>query len=98
PHCPALFPYTTLFRSIGPRADDQDVAPHGKSDDLKLHADLILRRPRMRAVRLAEHQPAALPADEIPVRHGHEAFHRSFRREPRRSEEHTSELQSRENL
>src|SRR3712207_7103505 len=60
-----LFPYTTLFRSEGPRADGRD-RPHA------LHPG---RRRAVRHRRVGRRRPGAL-----------------------RSEEHTSELQSRQYL
>src|SRR3712207_7515280 len=69
-----LFPYTTLFRSLGVEGDEDDVR-------------LQRRHPlteRVEARRRAHHRGPPVPADEC------------F--EPCRSEEHTSELQSRQYL
>src|SRR3712207_8150776 len=83
-----LFPYTTLFRSLGPRplvgwagADDHPppVHRHGERAEGPLRAagdDLAVGAPHVAAVRVIEARPIAA----------------------RRSEEHTSELQSRQYL
>src|SRR5690606_41843834 len=89
----SLFPYTTLFRSVD--------------------SGVVLTAKRERAVRVVQHleplfgwRPAELPQDlpgrtvdlvdgiQVPERQDHRVADRFGRR----SEEHTSELQSRENL
>src|SRR3712207_6869202 len=69
-----LFPYTTLFRSLGAFARDQLVEPA----DLALHAL----------------QPVLLEGEGVRV----ELLPRPRQRRLERSEEHTSELQSRQYL
>src|SRR5690606_41659282 len=81
-----LFPYTTLFRSGVARDDDAE------------RLDLIDRRVRRVASAREAVEPdfAAQLALQPSLEHGR--GRRSGRMEQRRSEEHTSELQSRENL
>src|SRR2546430_12946158 len=80
-----LFPYTTLFRSVGEmRLDMQDLADFPLGDD---------------APQLAHRGKAALVVAEREHHSG--AFDRrdrAFGLGQRRSEEHTSELQSQSNL
>src|SRR5690606_41800790 len=78
-----LFPYTTLFRSRGRRAADGGARAH------------VLRVPQRR------HRPDQrhLPPPRRRLRpHRTSPGLRATRAVARRSEEHTSELQSRENL
>src|SRR5690606_41523430 len=83
PPGPALFPYTTLFRS--PAVRGRDAAVEGGVPD-RLHARPAGRHlPRHRIRRRAG---ARCDRDDGP----------DHRRRGPRSEEHTSELQSRENL
>src|SRR5688572_31290511 len=79
-----LFPYTTLFRSI-------DVRDHGGAG---LRA---VRAPQLAPVRpiVADEVQAAVVAGQSA---SHERARRSDLRHERRSEEHTSELQSQSNL
>src|SRR3712207_8710066 len=83
-----LFPYTTLFRSERRRVDRVD-APHvhgvGRIDGRPLPDE---RRHRMSLLRREPHEPlpAATGGAEYEESHG------------ARSEEHTSELQSRQYL
>src|SRR5690606_40122069 len=93
-----IFPYTTLFRS----ADDQ-VLRHRLGGRARLahdveqratHVEPLEERPDGRRIDVVEHvQPrivvALLIAQLVPVR---------LQQRLLRSEEHTSELQSRENL
>src|SRR5690606_41906949 len=72
----ALFPYTTLFRSKGPRSEGSGKA--GAS-----------RRPPRAFLRFPMHGAAFVTRSKAALSEG-------VREE--RSEEHTSELQSRENL
>src|SRR5690606_40759896 len=72
PPSPTLFPYTTLFRSIGAA-----VAIRQKPENRRTVDDPALSA--------ASHQRDDLPGQFVPA-------------EEIRSEEHTSELQSRENL
>src|SRR5690606_41125814 len=92
PPCAALFPYTTLFRSAPPRFSasvaQRDV-PVGLAEELRpaLDSHAMLRIER-------------LPRGTDRL---HAELHPRFFRRPVglllvRSEEHTSELQSRENL
>src|SRR5690606_41851468 len=86
PPPPTLFPYTTLFRSSGPRSGPR----HARS----------LPRPRVAPVSVSagDGRSPARPGcsdDSPPAARPH---HRRKARPSRRSEEHTSELQSRENL
>src|SRR3712207_8740200 len=78
-----LFPYTTLFRSA--RAQDDRDRGHAQADPA----------PRVPAAGLAGR--GAEPADPRgPAERGRVAVARG--EDPRRSEEHTSELQSRQYL
>src|SRR3546814_2767317 len=83
-----LFPYTTLFRSHLRRHPGDDPGPAGRRPgaDGDLADPRVCRRPRRRGD-LRTTPVACLGAGEDRPRG---AWHR----EPRRSEEHTSELQS----
>src|SRR5690606_41324671 len=83
---PPLFPYTTLFRS-----------PLGV--EVPIGEPIVLGDAIRRAVRIARERRAVWPAPH-PARRDHPGIRRSpaSARELLRSEEHTSELQSRENL
>src|SRR3546814_3446738 len=94
-----LFPYTTLFRprvaaaDRGPRRDRTGVHSRSQRRDRALRTAQAqprpaLRRPRIAAVQgqLAERDPPALRAQG--------RARRAAARPVRRSEEHTSELQS----
>src|SRR5690606_40321282 len=74
-----LFPYTTLFRSLGHPGDEVDVGL---------------------AALLQAHHPVGQRAGGLPAVAGCNPPHHFRQRGvlERRSEEHTSELQSRENL
>src|SRR5690606_41906149 len=84
PRCPCstLFPYTTLFRSIG-RNVEIDIGVHQRGRWLLVHqvADAELQLGVERVITVAQ---LDVMVDD--------------RRNIGRSEEHTSELQSRENL
>src|SRR3712207_7439906 len=77
-----LFPYTTLFRSI----QNSAVPVYCAHDPLRPHGPYRTRTPPHAGLR---RRP---PASQRPGRCEHR------RRRPRRSEEHTSELQSRQYL
>src|SRR3712207_8760293 len=80
-----LFPYTTLFRSLG---DGE-----GDTEDLG-RFDGIVDPERVRAPVAAGHdRPSHLDVDEAVLPHRHGLVWRAHR-----SEEHTSELQSRQYL
>src|SRR5690606_41768548 len=97
PHAPPRhprFPYTTLFRS---RLEAQREDPHEEVADL---AELLLRgRSLPDPIELGE-QLAQRVDGHLGLHGGHggERAGRASRVERARSEEHTSELQSRENL
>src|SRR3712207_7314939 len=76
-----LFPYTTLFRSVGAERVADDVRG--------LEAGLVHRA----LERVGQHVVGQLTIERGPARVAHER-----RREHVRSEEHTSELQSRQYL
>src|SRR5690606_40564557 len=87
-----LFPYTTLFRSLHGLLRDMLASP----DDGRAKLFLIYRALKARAA-----QPSVFQYGEyLPL--GSEGAHKdsvlAFARTFGRSEEHTSELQSRENL
>src|SRR5690606_41385468 len=92
PSTSTLFPYTTLFRS---RADAA-----GGSDGAAVEAGLPHRQDPSDAVPGAEHRQCAVLRGHRGVGGGVDADSRLGVRQPGdlRSEEHTSELQSRENL
>src|SRR3546814_8945693 len=74
-----LFPYTTLFRSLRPRGRG------GRRDRLQLLDVPPPRRPaRVLPARSADADHAGIELRHLPLQQG----------TPRRSEEHTSELQS----
>src|SRR5690606_40075216 len=95
PPRPTLFPYTTLFRSAvsAISAVSAVIVPSSRSE---LEVQELGRPGRPQHVDQEQgqrqHEPLARPADAA------EARLEPFDRPPRRSEEHTSELQSRENL
>src|SRR3712207_7058441 len=80
-----LFPYTTLFRSAGPREELSLERPHHRIRLARGLVDEVVRKVRMRVCvhRVHDH------GDPVLVTRPHE---------PLRSEEHTSELQSRQYL
>src|SRR5690606_41010517 len=89
PPLPPLFPYTTLFRSAV-RAHTLFTSPLGGLDAADVRAVSRALRAREKEAALAEGRPARPSAELL----------RAAIIEPAllRSEEHTSELQSRENL
>src|SRR5207302_4836767 len=91
PPRPPLFPYTTLFRSL-PRGPPHPPAPRRRSrppGPRRVHLDRPAPPPRGR--REDRRPPGRCPGRPFPER-GNRPSRRG------RSEEHTSELQSRENL
>src|SRR2546425_9710539 len=83
-----LFPYTTLFRSLGPRTSGSHQPIRVPAGDAELAVD----------VRGAGGTPVlfvhGFPFDRTMWRHQLAALTRCKRIAPDRSEEHTSELQS----
>src|SRR3712207_8132957 len=80
-----LFPYTTLFRSTGNKGSVRDTSlVHWISDD---------DQPRPGIQLYSRDHTRSLPAGEL-----REEGHRSLSEREYRSEEHTSELQSRQYL
>src|SRR5690606_39594876 len=92
PPRPTLFPYTTLFRSASTSASHWTKPPRAKTS--RRCGRCLLRQarpcPRSQASRKASSH-ASPPSCAAPARSSHT-------RSSTRSEEHTSELQSRENL
>src|SRR5690606_41367387 len=88
PHTSPVFPYTTLFRSLeacaAPRQDDRDAGER----DSRLEAQ---GAERLQGGALGERHAGR-------ARHGRLAGRQEGLPRNARSEEHTSELQSRENL
>src|SRR5207253_8580521 len=84
PPRPPLLPYTTLFRS------GRDLGARRRARRRLLRQDVRREFPRPPAQRARRQRPRGRPL--LARRHG------DFRREKRRSEEHTSELQSRGHL
>src|SRR5688572_32496282 len=88
-----LFPYTTLFRSVGPARDVSRGHEVWHAAHDVLLGKRALERPLDELVLVARagrrHEHVAL---------GGECCERRFFDEARRSEEHTSELQSQSNL
>src|SRR5690606_39934969 len=93
--CAAIFPYTTLFRSVHERLDPAAVLRRVRQGGLLPAPDSVvgevqIERPRFGTYANLSHGPA---------RHWPSECRRRMQPWPRvRSEEHTSELQSRENL
>src|SRR5690606_42122521 len=91
-----LFPYTTLFRSLGVGAVADDLRADEDDQLGALGAVALMPEGIAEAGNLVEHGKrvagaALLLADQARQQHGLAVG-------DRRSEEHTSELQSRENL
>src|SRR3712207_7090407 len=83
-----LFPYTTLFRSEAcPRSFARNVGSHGKVR--KPSAQTVARRAKVARRRGMR---GNIPRPVVAVRHRPPCAY------PKRSEEHTSELQSRQYL
>src|SRR5690606_41823607 len=98
PPCPTLLPYTTLFRALPLPADEGQAA---------LRAGRPARRRPDPGGALLGADPAGLLQEGRRLaaqprgraaRHPDDRGRRRHREPARRSEEHTSELQSRENL
>src|SRR5690606_41669628 len=88
PPAPSLFPYTTLFRSVGNTSVCRtDAYPAVPTIDRLIHPSV--KSPEIRMLRQWRVLASCCRRDP-----GHEPDQRV----PGRSEEHTSELQSRENL
>src|SRR5690606_40771104 len=93
-----LFPYTTLFRSLV-RADDAGRAALAPADAVEAVADAAIFIAQAAALAVEGHAGNALGA-VADRRHDESAGEilRTASACQQRSEEHTSELQSRENL
>src|SRR5206468_7129416 len=84
---PTLFPYTTLFRSIGGTPGTRPPPLRGRASERA--ADAVVREP----------EPAKLRrVVEIPCVHDQRLLQETYDFCEIRSEEHTSELQSRSDL
>src|SRR5690606_41210462 len=88
PPCPPLFPYTTLFRS---RLRALDVGLEDRSEHGEVTVDRLDQRVRL--LRVVGHQAQRVGQRLLLVDVGAVPVEDVLR-----SEEHTSELQSRENL
>src|SRR5690606_41082948 len=94
---PTLFPYPTLFRSAGRGTGGQPRRPAHAGTDRENAPRLPLRR--IRPAREGTGHPGAQPERPAAVRRRGTADPvRLVHLGAERSEEHTSELQSRENL
>src|SRR5690606_40398550 len=98
PPTPTLFPYTTLFRSVG----DTKAVPIGRTNydvaDQLANLGMEAIHPRAaKGLRQAE-IPLRIKNTFEPEHFGTLITGDYVSETPRRSEEHTSELQSRENL
>src|SRR5207302_6474867 len=94
PPCPALFPYTTLFRSlIG--FSEAALAIEAKSDQAVPLADLLKGGVKRSLLYTGIIAGASASDISLPML---SLFMLDVKPLPARSEEHTSELQSRENL
>src|SRR5690606_41072287 len=96
PPTPTLFPYTTLFRSDGPAGLAVAVGALAVQPDAALvgvlePAEQVQQRRLARAGRAGDRDELAAVHGQVHTAHG-------VRGGALRSEEHTSELQSRENL
>src|SRR5690606_41951385 len=96
PHVCPLFPYTTLFRSIAEQRAVGDVDDEGAAQDVGAARRAIAGDHLGRAEILAGCFRLAHDRREIDAVAQSEI--QSLRADRGRSEEHTSELQSRENL
>src|SRR5690606_40298410 len=93
PPSSTLFPYTTLFRSIrGDNALGNPGAPWKRETVLRWESRETTQAFRASTDRCQVDTLWRLDSDDPPAGAGHHKSH------VRRSEEHTSELQSRENL
>src|SRR5690606_40354593 len=91
PPSSTLFPYTTLFRSGRGRCRNRAILPYPGVIPACTGA-MPRRRTVVRGIRSAGLRPYASEGQPIALQTPSVAIHAS------RSEEHTSELQSRENL
>src|SRR5690606_41725469 len=92
PPLPTLFPYTTLFRSASAPGSSRRLPRDPVRSALGRGA--VVGKRRLELLRLAARDPksrSSASSDTSPLGTSPTAI-------PRRSEEHTSELQSRENL
>src|SRR5690606_41558920 len=89
---PTLFPYTTLFRSVRARQVGDELAVLEDAGRVR-QVDQLLRVQRDRDLRRRR-----VGADVVALAVLAERDRRDHRYVALRSEEHTSELQSRENL
>src|SRR5206468_12664432 len=91
---PTLFPYTTLFRSAEPGDDSE---PHTGHEDKAISVPFRLQPHR---VERREHREPAYRDGRIETdqRESQDRFAGPGGKRGRRSEEHTSELQSRSDL
>src|SRR5690606_41705296 len=87
------FPYTTLFRSEGKNQDDRGDRQHLRQRKLR-----VGREERLGDVLVDDFRDAGAVAQVLVERRTAEDGDPDARDQGRRSEEHTSELQSRENL
>src|SRR5207253_5421339 len=92
PPCPTLFPYTTLFRSLGDGVAQQG---HVALSGMPLHELAVAREDAISLRHVI--RPHRKHDDEVRLSHVRHADSPSLRR-ALRSEEHTSELQSRGHL
>src|SRR5690606_41891617 len=90
------FPYTTLFRSLAAIQIDQGVITVATKRGLRPTAMADITSRARTVFRLVNGVPTAFDSDGKSVRYGRDGLTPMSIEE--RSEEHTSELQSRENL
>src|SRR5690606_42009100 len=83
---PTLLPYTTLFRSLV------------SSPSIQLRAPVVSAAGHSRCPEPSPHAPCSKPGRTASAHHARSRKSASPPGTPGRSEEHTSELQSRENL
>src|SRR5690606_41588621 len=94
PPRPTLLPYTTLFRSQGGHLQDALAGQAGTNQHVARHQRAIAGEVPVVVLRVAPVLGGiGVAADDDAVFHLDQHFRQSAR-----SEEHTSELQSRENL
>src|SRR5690606_41423086 len=93
-----LSPYTTLFRSLVPAEVLRTGAVADPRRGTARVAPALPRRPGSLRLCARAGRAAAVRTHPVGAVAGDRARHRGPRLPPPRSEEHTSELQSRENL